>query len=137
MEKTLLGLGSSRRIFEHQITFVLGTKKTTILVIIPTSGPYKLKKSKPRLFLTTAARSRFTLRKKEKLTPGKLTWPWKTYHLKMYRLLNMVIFHVHVTCREGNPSIAAKVSVTTNLENSPSRGVAWSSHAGCCMKDPG
>ena len=34
--------------------------------------------------------------------PGKLIWQWKTNHLKMYLLLNMAIFHCHLSFRRGN-----------------------------------
>ena len=33
--------------------------------------------------------------------PEKLTWQWKTDHLKMYLLLKMGISHCHVSFREG------------------------------------
>ena len=38
------------------------------------------------------------------LHPGKLTWQWKTSHLKMYLLFKMVIFHWHVSFLGVNSS---------------------------------
>ena len=39
--------------------------------------------------------------KKKQLPFGKLTWQWKMDLLKMYSLLNMGIFHCHVSLLEG------------------------------------
>ena len=43
----------------------------------------------------------FLAREKKRCVPsGKLTWQWKMDHLKMYSLLNMGIFHCHVSLPE-------------------------------------
>ena len=70
-----------------------------------------------------------------KLHPGKLIWPWKTNHLKMYLLLNMVIFHCCHSFSRGctillgwhnwHRSVWMTHRTKTRLTHHPCRWLLW------------
>ena len=71
--------------------------------------------------------------------PEKLTWQWKTNHLKMYLLLKMVISHCHVRFQEGIHTFRF-LDLTQHLKPSktyvktvPASGLpkSWHPHPGC------